>query len=74
MHEVAHEIFDVAADIARLAKLGRIRLDEGNPNQIGDMFDQIVFPTPVGPTRMTFCLAYSVSSARSASSFSSRRK
>ena len=44
VHQFAHEIFDVAAHIAGLAELRRVRFDERNFDQIRDMFDQIGFP------------------------------
>src|SRR6516165_563234 len=41
IHQVSNKIFDVTTDIARFAELCRIRLHEGDTNQIGNMLDQI---------------------------------
>ena len=44
MHQFAHQIFHITADVTGLAELGRIRLDERNPDQVGNVFDQICLP------------------------------
>ena len=38
-HQFAHQILHVAADIARLAELGGVRLDERHPEPVGDQLD-----------------------------------
>ena len=43
VHEFAHQIFHVAADVTGLAELGRVRFDEWHLDQIGDVFDEIGF-------------------------------
>ena len=43
MHQLSDEILDVAADITGLAELGRVRLHEGNFNQIGNVLDEVGF-------------------------------
>ena len=44
LHQLAHEIFHVAADVAGLAEFGRVRLDERHLDQLRDVFDQVGFP------------------------------
>ena len=39
--EVAHEVFHVAADVARLAELRGVRLDEGHADEVRDVFDEV---------------------------------
>ena len=43
LHQLAHEIIDIAADIAGLAEFRGVGFDERHANQIGDMFDEIGF-------------------------------
>ena len=43
LHELPHEIFHVAADVAGLAKFRRVRFDERHLDQIRDVFDQVGF-------------------------------
>ena len=60
VHQVAHEVLDVATDVAGFAKLGGVGFDEGHADQLGDVFYKIGFSRrPVGPIRMTFCFTYS---------------
>ena len=43
LHQFPHEIFDVAADITRLAEFRRVRFHKRNFDQLRDVFDQIGF-------------------------------
>ena len=43
VHQFAHEILDVAADVTGLAELRRVRLHERNFDQLRDVLDQIGF-------------------------------
>ena len=43
VHELANQIFNVAADVTRLAELRRVRLYEGNFDQLGNVLDQVRF-------------------------------
>ena len=43
LHQLAHEIFDVAADVTGLAKFRRVRFDERHFDQLRDVFDQVGF-------------------------------
>ena len=49
VHQFAHQIFHIAADITGLAELSRVRLHKGHLDQIGDVFDQICFADPGRP-------------------------
>ena len=42
-HKVAHEVLDIAADVACLGKLGGIGLDERHTDQLGDAADEVGF-------------------------------
>ena len=43
LHQLAHEILNVAADVTRLAEFRRVCLDERHLDQIGNVFDQVSF-------------------------------
>jgi hypothetical protein len=49
LDEVAHDLLDVAADIADLGELGRLDLDERRPASLARRRAISVLPTPVGP-------------------------
>ena len=49
LHQFAHQVFDVAADVSCLAELRRVRFDEGHLDQISDVLDQVGFADPGGP-------------------------
>jgi hypothetical protein len=55
LDEVAHDLLDVAADIAHLGELGGLDLDERRPGELRQPAEISVLPTPVGPIiRMFF--------------------
>ena len=39
--EVAHEVFHVRADVARLGEFGRVGLGEGHPDEFGDVAHEV---------------------------------
>ncbi len=41
--QLAHQVFDVAADVTRFAELRRVRLHERHPDQLGDVLDEVGF-------------------------------
>ena len=41
VHQLAHQIFHIAANVTGLAELGRVRFHERDLDQIGDVFDQV---------------------------------
>ena len=43
LHQLAHEIFHVAADVTGLAELRRVRFHKRNLDQLGDVLDEIGF-------------------------------
>jgi hypothetical protein len=43
VHQLAHQIFDVTADVTGLAELCRVRFHKRHLDQVGDVFDQIRF-------------------------------
>jgi hypothetical protein len=49
LDEIAHDLLDVAPDIADLGELGRFDLDEGAPASLARRREISVLPTPVGP-------------------------
>ena len=49
LDEFPNKILDIAADVAGLAKLGRVCLDERHLDQIRDVFDEVGFSDPGRP-------------------------
>ena len=43
LHEIAHEVVDIAAHVAGLAELGGVGLDEGNADQLRNVLDEVRF-------------------------------
>ena len=43
MHQFAHQVFDITADVTGLAELCRVRFHKRHLDQIGNMFDQVRF-------------------------------
>jgi hypothetical protein len=71
LDQVAHDLLDVAADVADLGELGRLDLDEGRVGQRARRRAISVLPTPVGPIIRMF---FGVISSRSGSSTCWRRQ
>ncbi len=51
VHQLPHQVFNVAADIAGLAELGRVGLDEGDPDLLGDELDDVGLADAGGPDK-----------------------
>ena len=43
MHQLAHQIFYIAADVACLAELGRVGFHKRHFDQVRDVLDQVCF-------------------------------